>query len=120
MNKFLALIVVAAVACGGVASDNSAADNLDANGDHGSHEPPMLGVHYAKGQGHGGGGGSPDMTSHGGTVMPTAITQAIFWGTSWNNPSFAGDKISGIDSWYQGFGGSNYADTSNEYSGSNG
>ncbi|MGZ6142162.1 MAG: hypothetical protein ACXWLM_02430, partial [Myxococcales bacterium] len=30
------------------------------------------------------------------------------------------DKITGLDSWYSGFGGSNYAATSNEFAGSNG
>ncbi len=78
--------------------------------------PPMLGIHWAKGvkapQ------ATPDMTFHGGTVLTSTEAQAIFWGTSW--PSNAGDKISGMDSWYSGFGGSNYAKTSDEYSGSNG
>ena len=119
MNKLSVLALAAAVACGGISGNDSSADNLDTVGGQGAHEPPMLGVHYAKGQG-GGGSGSPDMTSHGGTVMPTAFTEAIFWGTSWNDASFAGDKISGIDDWYSGFGGSNYAATSNEYKGSNG
>ena len=31
-----------------------------------------------------------------------------------------GDKIAGLDSWYSGFDGSNYAKTSDEYTGSNG
>jgi hypothetical protein len=30
------------------------------------------------------------------------------------------DKIAGMDSWYLGFGGSNYAGTSDEYTGTNG
>jgi hypothetical protein len=80
-------------------------------------EPPKLGLHWAKGQAHSGGGGSPDMTSHGGPIMTSAAVTAIFWGTSWTSP---GDKISGMDSWYEGFGGSNYAKTSDEYTGTNG
>jgi hypothetical protein len=64
--------------------------------------------------------GSALMTSHGGAIMQTAATEAIFWGTSWANNSFVGDKITGLDSWYRGFGGSNYATTSDEYSGTNG
>ena len=55
------------------------------------------------------------MTYHGGVIMPTANVTAIFWGTSWAN--YTGDKISGMDSWYQGFGNSNYAKTSDEYTG---
>jgi hypothetical protein len=79
--------------------------------------PPMLGIHWAKGIHPAKTGGSPDMTFHGGTVLTTTSAQSIFWGTSWGSP---GDKISGMDSWYTGFGGSNYAKTSDEYSGSNG
>jgi hypothetical protein len=88
-------------------------------------EPSMLGIHWARGfdpfaranQAHSR-GGSPLMTYHGGKIMPTAITQNIFWGTSWTtNP---GDKISGLDTWYSGFSGSNYAKTCDEYTGTNG
>ena len=60
------------------------------------------------------------MTYHGGKIMPTANVNAIFWGTSWNPATDTGLKISGTDSWYQGFGNSNYAKTSDEYTGSNG
>jgi len=63
---------------------------------------------------------TPNMTYHGGKIMPTAVTKAIFWGPSWANASFAGDKISGLDSWYSGHSGSNYAKASDEYAGSNG
>jgi hypothetical protein len=52
--------------------------------------------------------------------MPTAVSKAIFWGPSWANASFAGDKIDGLDSFYTGFSGSNYSATSDEYTGSNG
>lgn len=61
---------------------------------------------------------SPNMTYHGGKIMNTAVTQAIFWGTSWG--SYSGDKITGMDQWYQGFNSSNAAATSDEYTGSNG
>jgi len=80
-------------------------------------EPPMRGIHWAKGFAHHG-GGSPDMTWHNGAILTTAATQAIFWGTSWGTS--AGDKITGMDTWYEGFGGSNYAATSDEYTGTNG
>ena len=58
------------------------------------------------------------MTYHGGKIMPTANTKAIFWGTSWN--TYTGDKITGMDSWYTGFSTSNSAKTSDEYTGTNG
>jgi hypothetical protein len=58
------------------------------------------------------------MTYHGGKILPAAVTQSIFWGTSW--ASYTGDKMSGIDQWYLGFNGSHYAANSDEYAGSNG
>jgi hypothetical protein len=90
-----------------------------------SEEPPMLGIHWARGfspnarverDAHR--GTSPDMTYHGGVIMPTANTEAIFWGTSWQQ--YSGDKMIGMDTWYTGFNGSNYAKASDEYTGTNG
>ena len=68
-----------------------------------------------KAAGHGG-GGSALMTSHGGTVLTSNKTMAIFWGV-WTNP---GDIITGIDSFFSGWGGSHMAGDSTEYNGSNG
>lgn len=98
--------------------------------------PPMLGIHWVRGfepsfraleENKRFEAGSPTaarssssalMTYHGGKIMPVANTEAIFWGLGWNsNP---GDKITGMDSWYQGFGNSTYAAASNEYTGTNG
>jgi hypothetical protein len=92
-------------------------------------EPPMLGLHWERGfnpsylqqQAHtsrSGGGSSPLMTYHGGKILTTAVTEAIFWGKSWG--TYSGDEMTGMDSWYDGFSNSYYADTSDEYTGSNG
>jgi hypothetical protein len=88
--------------------------------------PPMLGIHWARGFQPNARitneakeakparpSKSPNMTYHGGKIMPTAVTKAIFWGTSWG--SYTGDKISGMDLWYNGFNISDYAKTSDEY-----
>ena len=92
--------------------------------------PPMLGIHWSRdfepnaraaneaAQPAARARRSPNMTYHGGVIMPTANTEAIFWGTSWG--SYSGDKITGMDTWYTGFSNSNYAKTSDEYTGSNG
>ena len=92
--------------------------------------PPMLGIHWARGfepnpraaeEARTAGAAarrSPNMSYHGGVIMPTANTETIFWGTSW--ASYSGDKITGMDTWYNGFNNSNYAKTSDEYTGSNG
>ncbi|MFL6353755.1 MAG: hypothetical protein ACJ74Z_18165 [Bryobacteraceae bacterium] len=86
----------------------------------------MLGIRWARGfepsarlrEAQPSSGNSPNMTNHGGPIMRSVVTQAIFWGTSWAR--YNGDKITGLDSWYSGFGNSNYAKTSDEYTGSNG
>jgi hypothetical protein len=94
-------------------------------------DPPMLGIHWARGFDPAAritqddsplnfARRSPNMTYHGGKIMPTAVSKSIFWGPSWTNSTFVGDKITGLDSWYSGHNGSNYAKTVDEYTGSNG
>ena len=109
-------IIVSFILMSLAATATVSAQELAAQNRH--QEPPMLGIHWAKGVRPANSGGSPDMTFHGGTVLVTTSAQAIFWGTSWGTA--AGDKITGMDTWYEGFGGSNYAKTSYEYIGSNG
>ncbi len=84
-------------------------------------EPPALGIHWAKGvKPTAGSGGSPLMLWHNGPIMTSSAVQVIYWGTSWGNNAFVGDKVTGLTSWYTGFSGSNYAKTSDEYKGTNG
>lgn len=84
----------------------------------------MLGIHWARDFNPSGrlaearARRSPNMINHGGKIMPDAVTEAIFWGTSW--PGYSGDKITGMDTYYTGFSNSNYAKTSDEYTGTNG
>jgi len=88
-------------------------------------EPPMLGKHFTREE-HGQRAqrlrpsSSPNMTFHGGKIMTTVVSKAIFWGPSWTNATFAGDKITGLDQWYTYHSGSNYAKASGEYTGTNG
>jgi hypothetical protein len=85
--------------------------------------PPMLGIHWTRdnaGARQARARTSANMTYHGGKIMPTAVSKIIFWGPSWANASYVGDKITGLDAWYTGHNGSNYAATSNEYTGTNG
>ena len=72
-------------------------------------------VFYARGQaGRHGPSSKVLLIAHGGPVMSSgAAVTAIFWGTSW--PSYSGDKISGIDSFYSGISGSDYVKTNTEY-----
>ncbi len=105
------------------AQDSKSVENLNVKTG-----PPMLGIHWARGfepnfrATHEAKAAparrSANMTYHGGKIMPTAVTKAIFWGTTWG--SYSGDKITGMDTWYIGFENSNYAGTSDEYTGTNG
>jgi len=65
-------------------------------------------------------GFSPNLVNHGGPILTASAVQAIYWGTQWGNGSFVGDKQSGLDSFYNGWSGSNYSKTTTEYSSSNG
>ena len=74
-------------------------------------------VHPHGGARPGGGSGDPNLVWHGGAIMTSSVVKAIFWGSSWTSP---GDKISGLDRFYTGIGGSAYMKTNTEYTGSNG
>jgi hypothetical protein len=58
------------------------------------------------------------MSFHDGDIPQGANTYAIFWGTLWgSDTAFTSDKMTGLQSFFQGFGGSNYAHTLTEYYG---
>jgi len=57
---------------------------------------------------------------HKGQVMTSADITSIFWGSSWNDATKTGDKISGLDGLYSGIGGTTFMNTNTEYTGSNG
>lgn len=58
------------------------------------------------------------LTFHNGSILPFTNTYAIFWGTPWGtDTAFTTDKITGLTSFLQGFGGSNYARLVTEYYG---
>ncbi len=101
--------------------DNRGVFNPNVNELNPASEPPMLGVHWTKDM-HAAkvhlARVAANMTYHKGKIMPTATTMAFFRGTSW--ATYSGDKITGIDDWYNGFSGSNYAATVKEYTGTNG
>jgi hypothetical protein len=83
---------------------------------NGAQDPPGARVYRAKGGGHGGGGsGAQLLTWHGGPVLHTNSTEAIFWGSEWSSASFAGDKITGLDTFFGGLNNSSFAGTSSEY-----
>jgi len=129
MKKYFLILVVLCVALSayGPAWSQTASSVEDLSRPAGI-EPPMLGIHWARGFDPSFLAGraarsrprkpSPNMTWHNGKIMPIAVTENIFWGTSWGTSP--GDKITGLDTWYDGFSGSNYSATSDEYTGTNG
>src|SRR5215470_12586043 len=90
----------------------------DVNKNPNKEEPPILGPHWARGVNKAPRTSSNDLIYHGGPILPTASVQAIFWGSSWgSNP---GDKITGINAFYEGEGGTKYSATVDEYTDSTG
>ena len=119
MNRFMT--VAAGFALVGVAfGQGPKAEEFDAKND-----PPAI-VQWARGH-------APDfaakavggkpvtlLLNHGGPILTSTYVETIFWGTSWGNTAFVGDKITGLDTFYSTVGGSNYMKTNNEYTGPNG
>jgi hypothetical protein len=64
-----------------------------------------------------GGGSGSLLLWHNGQVMNSAAVTAIFWGSSWGNASYQGDKVAGLGSFYAGLNNSAYIGTNTEYSG---
>ena len=99
----------------------SAGPSLSQNPNDEIQNDPKVHVHLARGQARpGGGGGSPQLVWHNGAILTSTPVKAIFWGTSWTSAGFTGDKISGLNSFYGGIGGTSYMKTNVEYTGTNG
>jgi hypothetical protein len=97
------------------AQDRSTKDTMEVRN---AHEPPLMGAHWAREFAHTARhNSSPNMLWHSGAIMNSSAVTVIYWGTSWTSSN---SKIIGLESFYTGFSGSNYAKTSDEYTGSNG
>ena len=94
-------------------------------------DPPMLGLHWARGAqpeartnnaGPGGVGRSPNLTYHGGLLMTTTtVVESIFWGPKWSSsPTWVDDKVAGLNDFYSQVSGTTYAITNIEYKNSSG
>jgi len=111
MRRFLFVVTAVASVCTSAQVAVRGSDQLQVK------EPPMAGIHWARGHAkpHSG-GGSPDLTYHGGPVLTAgAYVEPIFWGASWANSSFVADKMNGLATFYSGFGNSSYEATNTEY-----
>jgi hypothetical protein len=110
VTSVLAVSVAAATTLAGAATAGQGADPYVVSGG-------MAGVVHAHDAGHGkpGGGARVNLVYHGGAILQSTVVKAIFWGTSWANSGFIGDKFSGLDTFYGGVGGSQYMGTNTEY-----
>jgi hypothetical protein len=57
---------------------------------------------------------------HNGPVMHSTTVVPVFWGSSWSNTTFKGDKVTGLDYVYSHVGGTPYLHTNFEYTDSSG
>jgi hypothetical protein len=97
------------------AQDHANKDVMDAQS---THEPPLMRVHWAREFAKTARrNNSPNMLWHNGAIMNSSAVTVIYWGSSWTSSD---PKVSGLQSFYTGFSGSNYAKTSDEYTGTNG
>jgi hypothetical protein len=101
----VASLVVAAGAMAGGRPDLSA-------GPAGGFIPSRNANHPAK---PGGGGHVSLLTWHNGPVMHSTTVVPVYWGSSWSSSSFVGDKVKGLDTFYNGVGGTAYLHTNSEY-----
>src|SRR5262245_583358 len=120
--KLSSIVLASAVAACGCEGADAASldDNLEVRGGGGQPDAPLLGLHLARGGGGGQHGPSPDLIYHGGIILTSSEVTAIFWGARWADAQFVGDKLTGLDTFYSGVGGSTYMGTNTEYTGSNG
>jgi hypothetical protein len=115
MKKLAVVAFAVSCACGAFLAAQEHGNGADNN--PGAGEPEIRGVHWARDAQPARPKSSPNMTYHGGKIMPTVNSTAIFWGTSWTSSD---PKIAGLNAFYNGHNLSNYAATVNEYAGSNG
>src|SRR5262249_5013329 len=121
MKRLMFLALVLAPACALDTETNT--DDLNAIGQNGEGEPKAAGIHWAKGAKPGGGGGNsdPHLLYHGGPIAASGFHgEPIFWGASWSNPGFVGDKVTGLQTFFSGMGGTSYDGTNGEYNDSTG
>ena len=114
MKVQLTALVLAALGVVGLAATAAQAEGGPSN----VKSAEAFGIIWEHGNGNANGRGTkpqknPNLSYHGGPVQtgPTKV-YPIYWGSSWTPSS---DKIGGLDSFYQGVGGSAYANTNTEY-----
>src|SRR5258708_38394416 len=75
-------------------------------------ELPSVDQHAPDNRAHGGGGGGGNLVDHGGRVLPTSNTYAIWWGTQ---SAFPGHAKAGLASMFEGFNGTSFLGIGKQY-----
>ena len=123
MRRIPIVITIAVAACALSVGTGASQDNAQKRESLAPQpEPAKGGIHWARGHAkarpH---AGSPNLVYHGGPVMNGgAYVEPIYWGASWANASFVGDKRTGLRSFYSALNNSSYADTNSEYTDADG
>jgi len=52
---------------------------------------------------------------NGGPLLPNVHVRPIFWGSKWADPAYAGDKITGLRTFFNALNGSNYYNLLSQY-----
>jgi hypothetical protein len=104
MNRVLWLVPILAAGC--LDAADPASTEQDA-------APADAHAHLQKGA-HGGGGGgtSSNLVDHGGRVLPSSNTYAIWWGTQ---SAFPSDARAGLDSLFEGLNGTSFLNIAQQY-----
>jgi hypothetical protein len=112
-NLVLASIVLVGlgVVAAGCVMEN-AEDESPATADEAVTDPEPH-VHLQKGEAHSGSaGGTSNLVDHGGRVLATSNTYAIWWGTQ---SAFPSDAKTGIDALFNGLNGTSFLGIANQY-----
>lgn len=115
---FTLAIMLSAVGVTTIAAQGQGRGNQGQGGPPPVAEPPMAGIHWARGEApaHNGATTSPNLVYHNGPVMTAgAYVEPIYWGAKWSNGSFVNDKMTGLQLFYTGMNGSTYEATDTEY-----
>src|SRR5215472_11643898 len=113
MNKLSFAVIGTLLAAGCSSSDPGGSTmpepqqdlNVQGRGNDDGAPPADAHVHWQK-DAHGGGGSTGgNLIDHGGKVLPSSNTYAVWWGPP---SAFPSDAQSGIDSMFQGFNGTSF------------
>jgi hypothetical protein len=113
MRSLSTIVALASVAALAAACSAAPPGELDGQQSQ-AVENDAMHIHWQKGArpGGGGGGGASNLVDHGGRVLASSNTYAIWWGSQ---RSFPADAESGIDALFEGLNSSSFLGISTQY-----